>query len=186
MSSSIVRLISRFKTYIRISNRRLFSKVVDTLQTESRFGAFSTNTGLSGSKTTVGRPNVLQPTWSLTEITIPVSKYKNMATLETLTFDNLALRSLPIDPVKEVIPRQVKGACFSRVKPTPVDNPHLVVYAVPAMALLDLPEEELKRKDFVEYFAGNNLLPGSETAAHCYCGHQFGYFSGQLGDGATM
>jgi uncharacterized protein YdiU (UPF0061 family) len=30
------------------------------------------------------------------------------------------------------------------------------------------------------------LLPGSEPAAHCYCGHQFGAFSGQLGDGATM
>lgn len=30
------------------------------------------------------------------------------------------------------------------------------------------------------------LIPGTEPAAHCYCGHQFGYFSGQLGDGATM
>ena len=30
------------------------------------------------------------------------------------------------------------------------------------------------------------VLPGAEPAAHCYCGHQFGYFSGQLGDGATM
>lgn len=23
-------------------------------------------------------------------------------------------------------------------------------------------------------------------AAHCYCGHQFGVFAGQLGDGAAM
>ena len=29
-------------------------------------------------------------------------------------------------------------------------------------------------------------MPGSETAAHCYCGHQFGVFAGQLGDGAAM
>lgn len=35
-------------------------------------------------------------------------------------------------------------------------------------------------------YLGNKLLPGAEPAAHCYCGFQFGYFSGQLGDGATM
>ncbi len=34
--------------------------------------------------------------------------------------------------------------------------------------------------------AGNTLFPGSETAAHCYCGYQFGHFSGQLGDGAAI
>jgi uncharacterized protein YdiU (UPF0061 family) len=39
---------------------------------------------------------------------------------------------------------------------------------------------------FEEYFSGNKLLPGSETAAHCYCGHQFGNFAGQLGDGAAI
>ena len=30
------------------------------------------------------------------------------------------------------------------------------------------------------------MIPGSETAAHCYCGHQFGVFAGQLGDGAAI
>ena len=29
-------------------------------------------------------------------------------------------------------------------------------------------------------------IEGSRPAAHCYCGHQFGGFAGQLGDGATM
>ncbi len=45
---------------------------------------------------------------------------------------------------------------------------------------------QISRPDFAEYFSGNKVLPGAEPAAHCYCGHQFGYFSGQLGDGATM
>ena len=36
------------------------------------------------------------------------------------------------------------------------------------------------------YLCGSKAIPGAEYAAHCYCGHQFGYFSGQLGDGATM
>jgi hypothetical protein len=45
---------------------------------------------------------------------------------------------------------------------------------------------QVERPEFVEVLSGNRLLPGSEPAAHCYCGYQFGYFSGQLGDGAAM
>lgn len=29
-------------------------------------------------------------------------------------------------------------------------------------------------------------MPGAEPHSHCYCGHQFGSFAGQLGDGAAM
>ena len=64
-------------------------------------------------------------------------------------------------------------------------NPQLVACSPSAMALLDLGESELLRPELLEYFSGNKLLAGSEMAAHCYCGHQFGYFSGQLGDGAA-
>ncbi|XP_060580339.1 protein adenylyltransferase SelO, mitochondrial-like [Ruditapes philippinarum] len=115
-----------------------------------------------------------------------VRAFSTMASFETLKFDNLALKSLPIDPVKENTIRQVPGACFSLVNPAPVDNPKMVAYSPSAMALLDLYGHEMKRPDAAEYFSGNKLLPGSQTAAHCYCGHQFGYFSGQLGDGAAM
>ncbi|KAI8495639.1 hypothetical protein Bbelb_266110, partial [Branchiostoma belcheri] len=109
-----------------------------------------------------------------------------MANLEKLNFDNLVLRSLPIDTSDENVPRQVPGACFSRVSPTPVSNPQTVAFSAQALQLLDLPVSELRRPEFAQYFSGNKLLPGSETAAHCYCGHQFGHFSGQLGDGAAM
>ena len=111
---------------------------------------------------------------------------KNMSSLETLNFDNLALRSLPVDKDERNCIRQVEGACFSLVEPTQVLNPKTVAYSASAMALLDLPETELQRSDFAEYFSGNKVLPGAKPAAHCYCGHQFGYFSGQLGDGAAM
>ncbi|XP_071941976.1 protein adenylyltransferase SelO, mitochondrial-like [Antedon mediterranea] len=117
------------------------------------------------------------------------SSHSNMtATLETLNFDNLALRSLPIDEEKRNFTRQVRGACFSKVSPTAVaDDPELVAYSEDVLTgLLDLPESELRRDDFAEYFSGNKLLPGCDPAAHCYCGHQFGSFAGQLGDGATM
>ena len=110
----------------------------------------------------------------------------NMSTLETLKFDNLVLRTLPVDEDERNCIRQVAGACFSLVEPTPVSNPRTVAYSAAAMALLDLSETELERSEFAEYFSGNKVLPGARPAAHCYCGHQFGYFSGQLGDGATM
>jgi len=107
-------------------------------------------------------------------------------TLETLTFDNIALRELPVDESYDTSQRQVRGACFSKVSTTPVKSPKTVIYSTDAMGLLGLPESELSRTEFAEFFSGNRLLPGSETAAHCYCGHQFGYFAGQLGDGAAM
>ena len=37
-----------------------------------------------------------------------------------------------------------------------------------------------------EVLSGNTLLEGSKTYSHCYCGHQFGSFAGQLGDGAAI
>ena len=107
-------------------------------------------------------------------------------TLETLTFDDVALRELPVDESYNTSQRQVRGACFSRVSTTPVKNPKTVICSVDAMGLLGLPESELNRTEFAEFFSGNRLLCGSKPAAHCYCGHQFGYFAGQLGDGAAM
>jgi hypothetical protein len=109
-----------------------------------------------------------------------------MSALNRLHFDNLALRSLPIDEETEIFSREVRGACFSHVKPTPVENPQMVAQALPALQLLDLGEEDVKDKDFAEFFSGNKIFEGSETAAHCYCGHQFGHFAGQLGDGAAV
>ncbi|KAL8221148.1 UNVERIFIED_CONTAM: hypothetical protein K2H54_060127 [Gekko kuhli] len=112
--------------------------------------------------------------------------------LGTFRFDNRALRALPLDPCEENVPRSVPGACFSRVRPTPVQNPQLVALSLPALALLGLREPRTPREEAeleaeaALCFSGNRPLPGSEPAAHCYCGHQFGSFAGQLGDGAAM
>eukprot|EP00061_Rhincodon_typus_P010243 g34388.t1 len=108
--------------------------------------------------------------------------------LGSLPFDNVALRSLPLDPSQESGSRQVPAACFSRVRPAPLHQPRLVAYSLPALELLGLQQDELQSSELelAEYFSGNRELPGSEPAAHCYCGHQFGNFAGQLGDGAAM
>lgn len=108
----------------------------------------------------------------------------NMTSLQSLRFDNVALEMLPMDSEEKNYVRQVSGACFSKVKPTPVENPQLVACSASAMSLLGL--SDLNTDELERYFSGNKLLPGCSTAAHCYCGHQFGHFSGQLGDGAAM
>lgn len=108
------------------------------------------------------------------------------SSLERLQFDNVALRKLPLDPSTEPAVRQVRGACFSKVQPTPVKNPRFVSVSGPALALLGLDAEEVLKDPLgPEYLSGSKVMPGSEPAAHCYCGHQFGQFAGQLGDGAA-
>ena len=109
-----------------------------------------------------------------------------MCSLEDLDFDNTILKNLPIDRVKEnYVRRKNPNVCFSRVNPAPVSNPKLLIYS-DALQLLDLNLKEVDRPEFTEYFSGNKILPGSEPAAHCYCGHQFGIFAGQLGDGRAI
>lgn len=109
-----------------------------------------------------------------------------MLKLEDLRFDNLQLRSLPVEDKASVESRAVLNACFSLVKPTPVLNPKVVCYSEDALSLLGLERGSASEEELAEVFSGNRLLPGSSPAGHCYCGHQFGYFSGQLGDGAAM
>ncbi|KAG2469110.1 SELO protein, partial [Polypterus senegalus] len=106
--------------------------------------------------------------------------------LDKLSFDNVALRRLPLDTSDEQGSRIVHGACFSRVRLQPVLGPRLVALSGHALSMLGL-DADAVRQDLLapEYLSGSRLLPGSEPAAHCYCGHQFGQFAGQLGDGAV-
>jgi len=110
------------------------------------------------------------------------------STLDSLPFDNLALRKLPVDPETKNSIREVKNACFALVEPAPLENPRLVSASLDALQLFapKLTKGDVESEQFLRYFSGNAIVPGSRPAAHCYCGHQFGYFSGQLGDGATM
>ncbi|KAK2847940.1 hypothetical protein Q7C36_009622 [Tachysurus vachellii] len=103
-----------------------------------------------------------------------------------MDFDNVVLRKLPVEESESPGVRIVRGACFSRVKPQPLQNPRFVALSGRAMALLGLSEEEVINDPLgAEYLSGSRVMPGSEPAAHCYCGHQFGSFAGQLGDGAA-
>jgi len=103
-----------------------------------------------------------------------------------LTFDNRFTRTLPADPDTANRPRQVIGACYSRVKPTPVTAPNLVAYSREVAELLDLSDETCTSDHFTKVFAGNRLLTAMDPFAMCYGGHQFGHWAGQLGDGRAI
>jgi len=106
--------------------------------------------------------------------------------LDNLTFDNRFVSELPGDKETGNYPRQVLGACYSRVLPTKVNNPKLVAYSKEVAALLNLSEQVCQSEGFVQVFAGNRLAAGMDPFASCYGGHQFGHWAGQLGDGRAI
>ncbi|MDD3673918.1 protein adenylyltransferase SelO [Thauera propionica] len=106
--------------------------------------------------------------------------------MRDLRFDNRFVRELPGDPEDGRHVRQVHGACYSRVEPTPVRAPKLLAWSREVADLLGLDETDLRDRRFAEVFGGNALLPGMEPYAACYGGHQFGNWAGQLGDGRAI
>jgi serine/tyrosine/threonine adenylyltransferase len=106
--------------------------------------------------------------------------------LDTLNFDNRFTRELPADPQADNFRRQVRGACYSRVAPTPVAAPRLIAYAREVAELLDMSRTACDSPEFVEVFSGNRVLSSMDPFAMCYGGHQFGHWAGQLGDGRAI
>ncbi|MEQ1635111.1 MAG: protein adenylyltransferase SelO [Methylococcales bacterium] len=106
--------------------------------------------------------------------------------LDDLIFDNRFIHELPDDPDVSNKRRQVYGACYSRVLPTPVANPSLVAYSREVADFLDLTREACGSEVFTQIMAGNRLAKGMEPYATCYGGHQFGQWAGQLGDGRAI
>ncbi|KNC52106.1 selenoprotein O [Thecamonas trahens ATCC 50062] len=94
-----------------------------------------------------------------------------------------ALRTAP-----QAAPAPHADAHFVVTAPTPVEAPRLAALSLPAWraAGVELPDDPASSPDVVDVLAGNSLPPGASPVAHVYAGHQFGSFSGQLGDGAAM
>ena len=103
-----------------------------------------------------------------------------------LHFDNRLVRELPGDNDTRNHPRQVIGALWSPVAPTPVCAPRLLAYSSEMAAQLGIDEDELSSPLWVAALAGNALLPGMTSYATCYGGHQFGQWARQLGDGRAI
>lgn len=95
-----------------------------------------------------------------------------MKALESLQFDNTYSR-LP-------------EAFHRRVRPTPLPKPYLVSFNSAVSEMIGLDPKEVEKQEFLEFFTGNRLFPGSEPISAIYAGHQFGVWVPQLGDGRAI
>jgi protein adenylyltransferase len=105
-----------------------------------------------------------------------------VTTVEQLQWADAFIRALPGDPRSDNHTRQVRQACYSRVEPTAVPAPELLVLVPEVAALVGLEASP----ELVQVLAGNRVVPGMAPYAACYGGHQFGTWAGQLGDGRAI
>jgi serine/tyrosine/threonine adenylyltransferase len=106
--------------------------------------------------------------------------------LTSLRFDNAFIRDLPGDTGRGPGARQVYGAAYSRVAPTPVAEPRVIAWSREMAELLGLSEADVLSPAFASVFGGNGVVDGMEPWASNYGGHQFGTWAGQLGDGRAI
>lgn len=107
-----------------------------------------------------------------------------MVSIAELSFTDRFVRELPADPRSDRGIRQVLGACYSRVEPTSVPAPELLVVVPEVAALVGL--DPTPSRELADVLAGNRVVPGMAPYAACYGGHQFGTWAGQLGDGRAI
>ena len=72
---------------------------------------------------------------------------------------------------------------YTKLATTPLKNPRLVHADLDVASLLGLSALDLDDPAFLSIVSGSAPLPGGETLAAVYSGHQFGVWAGQLGDG---
>lgn len=96
-------------------------------------------------------------------------------------------------PRERFVPRQVRGALFTWVRPEPQRDPDLLAVSAAALRDLGLRPAEAAADGFAHFAAGNSLLGWDEDRldggypwAQCYGGFQFGQWAGQLGDGRAI
>jgi uncharacterized protein YdiU (UPF0061 family) len=116
-------------------------------------------------------------------------KTKNFPSSQDLAVASAFTADLPADPDTSNRTRQVEGAAFSYVTPTPPAGsarPTTLAFSKPVLIALGLDPAEAGRPEFAAILAGASPLPGARPFAACYGGHQFGSWAGQLGDGRAI
>lgn len=109
-----------------------------------------------------------------------------MAELAQLQFESAFVDLLSGDHDGPNQPRQVPGVMYSRVSPTPVRAPRLMIWSDALGAALGIDAPLSDDDPSVQILAGNALAPGMTPYAARYGGHQFGHWAGQLGDGRAI
>ena len=80
---------------------------------------------------------------------------------------------------------KLPGSMLTKLAPTPVKTPELVVLNHSLSKDLGLDFSNINDKNLASIFSGNLLPEGSDTIAQAYAGHQFGHFT-LLGDGRAI
>ena len=101
-------------------------------------------------------------------------------TLSSLKWVNRFTDQTPGDKEVGGTPRQVPGACWSRVRPTPTPRPILRLWSA------EMAEELGTEFGDDEILGGREITEGMDPYAQRYGGHQFGNWAGQLGDGRAI
>jgi uncharacterized protein YdiU (UPF0061 family) len=107
-------------------------------------------------------------------------------TLDELTWTDAFVAALPGARGGGVASRQVPGAAWAEVAPSPVPAPRLLVWSDDAAALLGLARRPGDDDALAAVLGGNRVVPGMRPFALGYGGHQFGTWAGQLGDGRAL
>ena len=100
--------------------------------------------------------------------------------LDSLDWRERFVEETPGDSVSGGGPRQVPGACWSKVEPTPVPNPTLRLWSDELAEILGI------ERGGEVFLGGNRIADGMSPYAQRYGGHQFGNWAGQLGDGRAI
>ena len=106
--------------------------------------------------------------------------------LSELSWESRFVESFPGDLEPRNYTRAVRNACYSEVKPTPVQNPKLIGWSEIFASELGIVRPLADDIASVEILAGNRVLPNMKPYAARYGGHQFGNWAGQLGDGRAI
>jgi uncharacterized protein YdiU (UPF0061 family) len=88
-------------------------------------------------------------------------------------------------PFEHTYARDLPGL-YADVTPTPVAEPRLLAVNESLAGDLGLDPGHLRSPDGVAELAGNAVPDGARPIAQAYAGHQFGHFSGVLGDGRAL
>lgn len=79
--------------------------------------------------------------------------------------------------------RQTPGVLYSKAVPTPVPKPELIAWSTELADSLGIASPTAED---IQILGGNLITPSMSPYAACYAGHQFGNWSGQLGDGRAI
>ena len=89
--------------------------------------------------------------------------------------------SLPSENTYTKLP----GVFFSKLSPTPVREPEIVIFNEKLAEEIGLDLSDLNEEEQTKLLSGNLVPEGAEPFAQAYAGHQFGNFT-MLGDGRAL